>query len=127
MKDPKNVEINSELNFYPVLVDAENDKIHVGKWIGAVEVVIDGYQDEDGWEYITELYLAFQLISGRIVYVEEDDPEIPMHIHSLKGQLYDIKWGYYPTGFNKEWQYYTAVPVSNPPGIMTVETEELPF
>ena len=123
MKNPKNVEKNPELDFYPTLIDEETGKICVG----AVEVVIDGYEDEDGWEYITELYLAYQLMSGRIVYVEEDDPRIPMHVHSLKGKAYDLRWGYYPIGFKEEWQYFTAAPTSDLPRIAPVETEELPF
>ena len=127
MKKPKNVMINPNLGFYPALIDAETGKLYIGRWVGAVEVVVDGYQDEDGWEYVTQLYLAFQTISGRIVYVEEDDPEVPMHVHSLKGKLYDIRWGYYPVGFNKEWRYFTFDPITNPPVITAGETEELPF
>lgn len=126
MNLPKNVTVNSELGFYYPVIDKAN-RILIGRWIGAVEVVVDGYQDEDGWQYVTELYLAYQLISGRVVYVEECDPTVPMHVRSLKGKLYDIRWGYYPVGFNKEWQYCTAAPATNPPGITAVEAEQLPF
>ena len=127
MKLTKDISINPEMGFYPPIIDKKTGKILIGRWIGSVEVVIDGYHDEDGWEYITELYLAYQLISGRIVYVEECDPELPMTAHSLKGKLYDIRWGYYPVGFRNEWQYYITTQMAVPEGITTVKPDELPF
>ncbi len=121
MKDFRNVVVNPELGFYPALIDAENNRVLIGRWIGAVEVIVDGYQDEDGWEYVTELYLAYQLATGKIVYVEEYDPELPMHVHSLKGVIKEIKPGYYPLEFKKEWRYYVIQPV------VSSETVEEPF
>lgn len=130
MKLPKNVSINPELGFYYPVINMETNKVLLGRWIGTVEVVVDGYQDEDGWEYATYCFLAYQLISGRIIYVEGPIGDgIPHYVHSLKGTLYDIRWGHYPIDFPKEWQYCVAAP-TEVRWISTfdpVETDELPF
>ena len=128
MKLTKDISINPEMGFYPPIIDKKTGKILIGRWIGSVEVVIDGYHDEDGWEYVTDYFLAFQTISGKIVYVDGPvDGICPMIVYSLKGTLHDIKWGFYPDDFPKEWRYCIAAPIGNPPGIEPVETEELPF
>ena len=128
MKLPENVTmtINGEYKIFPII---QGKKIKFGYWVGAVEVVVDGYQNEDGWEYITEYFPAFQLKSGRIVYVDSPFGSLAesFMVFSLKGKMFDIKWGFYPDDFPEEWKHCVATPVTVSEGIATVEPDELPF
>lgn len=127
MKLPKNVTMtpNGLYRNFPIV---QGNEIKWGYWIGAVEVVVDGYQDEDGWEYVTEHFLAFQLKSGRIVYVESPFGSLngPFELFSLKGKMFSIEWGYYPVDFPEEWKYCSLCSHCDQ-AVEPVETDQLPF
>lgn len=156
---PEGIRRNATLdkNNYPFIVDKETDKVLIGRWIGSVEIVTNAFQTEDGWDYGTEYFLAYQLLSGDIVYIDrmpediEDDiveyvvpckyGKVKVKIHlfdghrliktkikSLKNEDFEIKWGWYPVNFKEEWQYCAPVHVPVEEGIFeAVEEDELPF
>lgn len=156
---PEGIKRNVTLdkNNYPFIVDKETDKVLIGRWIGSVEIDTNAFQTEDGWDFGTEYFLAYQLLSGKIIYIDrmpediEDDivedvipckdGEIKVKRHlfdshelirtkvkSLKHEDFEIKWGWYPVNFKEEWQY--CAPVYTPVSEGTfeaVEEDELPF
>lgn len=156
---PEGIGRNATLdkNNYPFIVDKETDKVLIGRWIGSVEIVTNAFQTEDGWDYGTEYFLAYQLLSGKIVYIDrmpediEDDivedvipckdGEIKVKrnlfdghglirtkVKSLKKEDFEIKWGWYPVNFKEEWQYCAPIYVPVEEGIFeAVETDQLPF
>ena len=77
----------------------ENPRVHGRKgdlfcsYIGAVEIVVG--EDADG--YVSDLYLAVQLPTGEILYVDANN-----NAFSLSNKLFKIHWGYYPVGFDPD-------------------------
>lgn len=74
---PEGIKRNPMLdkNNYPFVVNKETNKVLIGRWIGAVEIVMHAVQTEYGWDCDTEYFPAYQLETGRIVYVDDFNSE----------------------------------------------------
>lgn len=97
-------------------------------FVGSVEVV-DGYDEEGGYE--STMYLAGQLPTGPIVGVRDDKTIFALN---NRHQLYDIKWGYYPLGFEEDQKTKRPCPKAFEPQRVECseyngieELDELPF
>lgn len=82
-------------------------------------------------EYETDYFLAGQLPTGEIVWIDNNNK-----VHSLKDDLVNIWWGYYPDGFPEEKKTKRPCPEAFKPyserkpvdtTFATVEDNELPF
>ena len=110
----------------PCVVDPKSRKL-LGRYVGNVEVIEDAYRVEDGWDYVTEYYLAYQLVTGPIIAVESiPNGKDPDKIISLKGKAFIINWGWYPVDFPSEWEGYHTAPAA-PIQLTQEEMDNLPF
>ena len=107
----------------PTIIDA-NGKHLFGCFVGTIEMVTNVYKVEDHMECDSDLFLAYQLESGRIVCLDRYPDSKPQKVRSLKGELYSIWWGVYPSDFPEEYKAILPTPVAKKgdEGI-----EELPF
>ena len=99
-------------------------------YVGTVEVVVgEVYDYESGPYYETDYFLAGQLPSGEIIWIDNDNAA-----HSLSNELAEFWWGFYPDGFPEEKKTKRPCPKKFKPryNVCTKAedvpvTDELPF
>lgn len=118
-------------NSWPIVRNMKGRRL-CGKFIGTVEIVIDRVFDyDDGYDYVTEDFLAYKLDHGPIVAVEyhiddlRDGTKTP--VFSLAKKMFSIREGYYPIGFPTKWMTVKPEPAIEVKGISPIEPDELPF
>lgn len=121
MKTPINT---VALNFIaPAIIDNKGN-YHFGRFIGTIALITSVQEVEGHMEPDIDLFLGYQLVSGRIVYLDHFDTTKPQTLHSLKGELYSLWWGAYPREFPEKWKAIKTIPVAKDgDGVI----EELPF
>lgn len=73
----------------PTVVGKTSDCL-LASYIGTVEIV----DRKNNNEYDTELYLAIQIPSGKILGLDDNN-----HVFSLSNKMFTIHWGFYPVNF----------------------------
>lgn len=107
----------------PMPLDRRGHKI-LGRYIGSAEVILECVNTEEGPEYVSDYYLAYEIVSGEIVAVDGEPGKTPIRIRSLKSGHFILHKGVYPIGFPEEWR---AAKPATPSNAKPIEVDELPF
>lgn len=121
-----------EETFIPIVRNMKGRQLH-GEFIGSVEIVVGCEFDyDDGYDYVTEYFLAYRLDNGPIVAVEFHIDDLregnTTPVFSLAKKMFSIHEGLYPDGFPEKWKGFKHIPCEmENVDLAPVDPTELPF